>query len=405
MKNACENLNIHSKHFVHFGRSVGLVTGEFKELTGDELRNLGNWNVDTMEDVYSCKIPFQTLRVMAGHPKERGLNFLPRGGIIPTEELSKTIFPFIESSFDILSQSPNAHPTAHEFLNILLQFRIILLQDVAELILLKKQHILFQLPPFNTPSFQSFVNEIDLHRKSAIHPQESRLQSIAPDVSRRLDSIQCNLSEQAQEMESGFHAMQEKMQTIEQNMATGKLIANFVRHIGNSLNQFEIEQPTTINQHLVQGHESQASEVHLELSNAVPEECPAYTLSLGHSSVSSMYNEWFGLGKLKSYFVTTCSIVSQTIVTGEFSFEQHPGSGFHLGGIDALEKKYKNRWRALFNGADEKRFSRLKYIISRVLIQLKTGKSLDTTLEKFDKKMGKKGISTFYNYLKANPMF
>jgi hypothetical protein len=78
-----------------------------------------------MEDVHSCKIPFQTLRVMAGHPKERGLNFLPCGGIIPTEELSKTIFSFIESSFDILSQSPNANPTAHEFLNLLLQFMLL----------------------------------------------------------------------------------------------------------------------------------------------------------------------------------------------------------------------------------------------------------------------------------------
>jgi hypothetical protein len=38
-----------------------------------------------------------------------------------------------------------------------------------------------------------------------------------------LDSIQGNLSEQlqnqAQEMESGFHTMQEEMQTIEQSMA------------------------------------------------------------------------------------------------------------------------------------------------------------------------------------------
>jgi hypothetical protein len=55
-----------------------------------------------------------------------------------------------------------------------------------------------------------------------------------------------------------------------------------------------------INEDLVQGHEFQASQVHLELSNAEPEEYPAYNLSLGHSSVSSMYNEWFGLGKLKS---------------------------------------------------------------------------------------------------------
>jgi hypothetical protein len=306
MKDACKNLKIHSKHFVHFGRSVGLVTGEFKELTGDELRNLGNWNVDTMEDVYSCKIPFQTLRVMAGHPKEKGLYFLPRGDIIPTAELSRQVFPFVESSFDILSQSSNAHPTAHEFLNILLHLRTVLLQDVAELVLIKKQHILFQYPPFNTPSFQSFVNEIDVHRKLAVNPQESRLQSIAPDVSRRLDAIQGNISEQfhiqARDMKSGFYAIQEKIQRIEETMATGRLITNFAQHIGNSLNQFQIESYSTIRQDLSNSHE-QELEAPEPPEHSQAEECPAYILSLGHTTVTSIYNEWFGIGKLNSYIL------------------------------------------------------------------------------------------------------
>jgi hypothetical protein len=82
-----------------------LVTGDFEELTGEELQNLGNWNVDTMEDLYSFKIPFPALQVMAGHPKEKGLYFVPRGDVTPPKELSVQVILFLESSLETLSLS------------------------------------------------------------------------------------------------------------------------------------------------------------------------------------------------------------------------------------------------------------------------------------------------------------
>ena len=50
VKKVCNELGLVTSHFVHIGRAVGLVTGEYKELSGEELKNLGNWNIDTMED-------------------------------------------------------------------------------------------------------------------------------------------------------------------------------------------------------------------------------------------------------------------------------------------------------------------------------------------------------------------
>jgi hypothetical protein len=76
IKKVCSELGLVTSHFVHFGRAVGLVTGEYNELSGEELKNLGNWNVDTMEDRYSAKVPYPTMRVMAGQPKEKNLYHL-----------------------------------------------------------------------------------------------------------------------------------------------------------------------------------------------------------------------------------------------------------------------------------------------------------------------------------------
>ena len=47
MKDACKNLGITSKHFVHFGRGAGSVKAELDELDGFNIADLGNWNVDT----------------------------------------------------------------------------------------------------------------------------------------------------------------------------------------------------------------------------------------------------------------------------------------------------------------------------------------------------------------------
>ena len=75
MKNACRHLGIISKHFVHFGQSAGSVKAELDELDGYNINDLGNWNVDTRRDVYSAKLPMKAMRVMAGHPDEKGSVF------------------------------------------------------------------------------------------------------------------------------------------------------------------------------------------------------------------------------------------------------------------------------------------------------------------------------------------
>ena len=46
------------------------------------------------------KLPLQALRIMAGHDRKKGLYYLPRSGVQPPEELAKLIFPFIEGQLE-----------------------------------------------------------------------------------------------------------------------------------------------------------------------------------------------------------------------------------------------------------------------------------------------------------------
>jgi hypothetical protein len=88
-----------------------------------------------------------------------------------------------------------------------------------------------------------------------------------------------------------------------------------------------------------------------------------YKLELNHSSVSSMWDEWLGLNA--------------------FCSTRNPK--FFKGGIQALEIKFKTKWRSSFSGAEIKHFSRLKYIIQRVQqFSTKTLKSNEVALNIFD---------------------
>jgi hypothetical protein len=106
IRNACASLGIVSKHFVHFGRSVGAVQAEMYELDGSEIKVLGNWNPDTQEDRYSSKLPLKALRVMAGHSAVKNQKlFLPRSEIEPPIEIQKKLFPFIEETEEALGKA------------------------------------------------------------------------------------------------------------------------------------------------------------------------------------------------------------------------------------------------------------------------------------------------------------
>ena len=192
MKDACKNLGITSKHFVHFGRGAGSVKAELDELDGFNIADLGNWNVDTRRDIYSAKLPMKAMRVMAGHAESKGSVFLPRAQVEPPPELQSQIFPFVDSA--IRHVNANHHRTATAFLNMLLQLQVVVLQDAAAVLLSGRKHCLFDLPVFQCPAFEDFLNLIKIHQNSMLDPSDVTLEQILPGVCNRFSNLHSDMS-------------------------------------------------------------------------------------------------------------------------------------------------------------------------------------------------------------------
>jgi hypothetical protein len=199
IKSVCAELGIPTKHFLHIGRAVGLVTGEMLEAEAQELKNLGNWNPDVVESYYSAKIPLRVLRLMAGHSREKGLVFLPRAGVKPSEELLDLVFPWASQEMEKLISRTNQngqYATAINFLRMLLRLRTVILQDAAVFLLKGKNHYLFTLPVFSTPAFLKFQRDVAAYISSAKDPQETSLSTVVPGITSQLHNLHTDLTGQ-----------------------------------------------------------------------------------------------------------------------------------------------------------------------------------------------------------------
>lgn len=146
IKKVCRELNIQTKHYVHIGRGIGATAAELEELDSSFIKILGNWNPDTQEDRYSSKLPMPAMRVMAGHRKEKGVFYLPRSSVQPSEALQRQTFPFIEPAMESICDLEPPKPTAAAFLKLLTNLRAVILQDTAVMLSKKRSHVLFELP-------------------------------------------------------------------------------------------------------------------------------------------------------------------------------------------------------------------------------------------------------------------
>ena len=139
------------------------------EADGDEIANLGNWNLTVRADRYSAKLPLKIMRVMAGHSSQKNVFHLPRSEVKPSENLQHMIFPFIEAHELLLASSPGSHPTASVFLTLLRRLRTVILQDAAIHLHQGRKHSLFCMDVLNTPEFSEFKTTL-LARISELGP-------------------------------------------------------------------------------------------------------------------------------------------------------------------------------------------------------------------------------------------
>ena len=192
MKDACKNLGITSKYFVHFGRGAGSVKAELDEFDGFNIVGLGYWNVDTRCDIYSAKLPMKAMQVMAGHAESKGSVFLPQAQVEHPPELQSQIFLFVNSAIRYVNA--NHYPTATAFLTMFLQLWIVVLQDAIAMLLSDRKHCIFDLPVFHSPAFEDFLNLIQIHQNSMLDPSDVTLEQILSGVCNRFSNLYSDMS-------------------------------------------------------------------------------------------------------------------------------------------------------------------------------------------------------------------
>jgi hypothetical protein len=121
----------------HFGRKYGALYAEMQDIPIAEIEHLNKWSTSQREEAYCTKLSMKALLAMGGHEETKGSYVLARGAFIPPEELQKHFFPFVDADLvqvNATNKKGWKRVTACGFLCMLKRFRIVILQDAAELI-------------------------------------------------------------------------------------------------------------------------------------------------------------------------------------------------------------------------------------------------------------------------------
>jgi cellulose synthase/poly-beta-1,6-N-acetylglucosamine synthase-like glycosyltransferase len=124
---------ISSKKKTHSGRGSGARTAEQSGMSAKLIRQMGKWLKGSMEKSYLNTLPYSAIRVMNGFHSDRGSFYLPRALVTPSESLQKRIFPLADQWLEKMNNGEVLKTISGiEFLNLLVELRVFILQDAVE---------------------------------------------------------------------------------------------------------------------------------------------------------------------------------------------------------------------------------------------------------------------------------
>jgi hypothetical protein len=377
---ALNSLGIHSNHFVHIGRVLGSCASEIDEDDSEDLRRLGNWDPKMQEARYSTKLPMKIIRSRAGFQKANGLHYNPRVSLIPSENLQKQIFPWLDEAKEKFYSNPlhKERPTAHHFLDFMSKLRIIILQDAAAMIAEiseRAAHPIFMFAVFNTNEFDNFFQDMKKHLLESVSPINTSLEIVLPGVNTRLTgihSIGSRNSNMLVDLQQQLCDLQEEIsdfpETVRDQTEGGlRMVMREFFSYGSTFFQQDagaVPPPSHHDSPPCQDSQEHAfSILNLNTTDIRHINTPAlvpgsnYKLAANPKSASEIWNQWHGIG----------------------TYSDMPVEG----GIPEMEKQHKTRWRKGYSGPEKKQFSRWKLTIA-TMTKAKEGKSDDEFLKEMN---------------------
>lgn len=160
---------------------------EAKGLSREERTQMGRWEAGSMDACYGRTLPINAMRTMAGFsPNIR--NYKIHRDLPVPDTLLKQVFPGLEVLYQEELQKDDKEQVYAkiQFIETLLYFRKVILQDSCKLKIKYPDHPIFNHPVFSDPAYVEFQEEV-LHASQDEYIEQQTLEERLPAVMEHFD--------------------------------------------------------------------------------------------------------------------------------------------------------------------------------------------------------------------------
>jgi Centromere DNA-binding protein complex CBF3 subunit, domain 2/Transcriptional activator of glycolytic enzymes len=228
---AFDAIGVCSSKKTHAGRAQGAKHAELARVSEDQIRRAGRWNHDALSGCYLSHIPRDFVRSTAGFASGgQGDYFVPRAMVQPPLSLVEALWPWVDQWlgwFHGNLPSPDAAVDEEEydddkcdkagqgFLRLLMQLRLVFLQDSVPLRREFPFHPLWADPIFERQDYQEFAEEVELAMaEQDDEPQDALIRRALPVLADRMTAFEQAVSQKMGALE---HAVNRNTQKVDAN--------------------------------------------------------------------------------------------------------------------------------------------------------------------------------------------
>ena len=366
IKDMLDSLGIKSTVKTHMGRGSGSRMADVLGASEPDIRRSGRWNQQAVS-CYLTSLPRETMRTLAGFPKDRGHFYISRAAVVPPESLQQQIFPDvthwlavhgISGEADIEDQSVQHSIATDGFLMLMVLLRTVFLQDSVFLRDLYPSLFIWKHPIFETTEYQSFYTELKDSVSTSSVPEEERLQQAVPLIAEKLASLTEILQDHHNHIASKLNSQLESHFSLERKLADIFSGRSSIRVVAD---RFSLEQETTETATEADG-----------APTASDSNIPKYTLCRSLSTVHEVWKEYTeGFGNNAS--------------------------------VKELEQKYGAMWRR--EPKEQRYFSRRNILYKKIEELIRSGITEEDAVNELEALRATKELSldAFQKFINKNP--
>jgi len=396
IKRHCRELNIPTNHFVHVGRVLGSYMSEVNEDPTEELRKLGNWDPTTQEKFYSTKLPTKILRSKAGFNRGDGIHINPRVAVMPPDELVSQVFPWLDAAADQVAAADaidnKDRYTAHAFLRMMQQLRIVILQDAACFAedSVRSKHAVLNLPVFKSEAFGTFRRQMHNVVSASENPLDASLEVVLPGVHERLNALQSGMNSMQShgQMLNTMVAQLQQLQTSQSagfyHQATGYryMMQHCLQDIGRITQDFgrnltEVApamSETAFTQHFGRPTgESTGDQTSPSQPEATGLSCQQLAgngqqlTGIGVHFPSNIQGPVFPPSRVENIHVVIPATFRSVLQMKQFWYGEGDFIGLPIpGGIREMNSRFDSKWRTALAKSEKTRYSRISTVMETI---------------------------------------